>query len=270
MRFIKITENTCLIITDKYSYTFTIDKINKYNCKQYVMQQKELLKECAKLKLITQQDRFKVDNALENWFKHCSHSMINVAVQNLETKVIRNYSVSLTQRGKDVEIIRSISEDMLGEKTQHFSVIKIANDLYIPSHFLIIDVSNNDKLNFNHLKYDEDKDCYVDVSNQNKIYFKNLTQDNIKKVFINIVYRMESDEIIKVDITNSGNPLSDIIIIKNIEKWQEGFFDKISNNTYKEVGEKIDEFNADIIKKINDLKLNMNIEKINKKIEDEL
>lgn len=263
MKIIKINENTFLIKTDKYVYTFTIDRINKYNCKQHWIQQKEFLNDLVTENFIKQQHCVQGNDALENWFKHCSHSMINVIVQNLKTNTVMNYSVPLTQRDKNVEIIKSISEDFLGEKAQHFSVIKIAPNLFITSHFLIINGSNNDKLKFSRLQYDEDKDCYVDVSNSNKIYFKNLTQDNIKKAFIDIVKRFESDQITIVDITNSSELESDIICVKNIEKWQEGVFDKTLNNSYEEVG-----------KTINNFKWNMNIEKekINKKerSEDEL
>lgn len=146
-----------------------------------------------------------------------------------ETKIMR---YGITQRDKPVEIIQSVLDQ--SEQMQNFNVIKISEGLYITSHCLIKDSSINKKLNFEELKYDFDKDCYVDIDkyNNNKTTdYTNLTKENVEKMWL-YLDRFIDTKIKKIDITNTADVMNQVAFLSYLKEFEKGIFNK---NSYQEI-----------------------------------
>ena len=247
--------------TNTSSYTIKVVHINGLALKNYVSVQRNILYENYKNKMITLEQYNIESKALTNWKGHCIHP--ELIEQNYTTGETNKHYIVITQQDKIVEIHKSLSLVLLGEKMENSNVIKIAENLYITSHSIIplVNTSMNSNLEFTQLKYNPVKDCYVDP--ETLLEYENLTKKNMTQMNRYVLNYLNNTQIKKYDIVNIADIENDLYVVKNIDKWKEGFFNKKTNETYEELGQRIDKYNYEI------QKLDM-IDSINKNFSDEL
>lgn len=267
-----INENTYKIITDKSSYTFSINRISLSAWKSYVKSQKDFLDYSYENNHITLDQYNLVKEALLNGSLHNSHSILKVLKENLLNKEIEEYIFPITKSENKIVIIPSSSHIILGEIMQYSNVIKIAEGLYIPSHGLVskIDLTINKQLEPYSLQYDKVKNCHVDIdkyNNSKTTNFINLTKENVEKMCIDVVDLVESTTIKKFDITSSVDIKNDIVSYKVLEAFKNGVFNNKSINEQVQV-QQIDTINDNCL--YTEKEYNKFINQIKGKPEDEL
>ena len=214
--------------------------MSKANCNKHFFLQKSYVLELYNKKIITKMEKDHAIAFLNKWKIDCSHSFAFVTKYDEINNTIKEYYFAITKSSKDVTIIKSLSENYFGEKSQTFKVLKINDNLYITSHSLIQNV-NLTELKFGELKYDPAKDCYVDMDNSKITAFENLTKENVDKMGQYIIDYIESTDIKKVDISNAGDIINDVVALKYLESFKKGTFDKA---TYEEIGEEMAHIDA--------------------------
>lgn len=221
-----------VIIKNGNLFKYTLNRVNTNNCNRYIKTQEGYIKNLIKNDKITKQEQQASLNILRDYRKHCMHATLNVTKQNLTTGEIQHFSFAITSKPKDVIILPSLSEKLLGETPEMYNVIKIKDGLYITSH----SICNAWDLKSEQLQYDENADKYIEVNKPNKPF--DITQGDLEKMADLVVTNIESSVGIKnIDITSMGDLRNDIVSYKMLELMKNDEFEK---ETYQEISHKMD------------------------------
>lgn len=212
-------------------FKITLSRVPSSIRNKYIKDQIDYIPLLRKRNFLTTSESKQSFDILKDYKKHSVHVMLNVKKQNLTTGEIQNFNFAITSKPKDVIILPSLSEALLGETPKTYNVIKIKDGLYITSH----GICNAWDLKSEQLQYDEDSDDYIEKGT-NKPF--NITKKDMEKMADLVVNNIESSEgIKKVDITSMGDFKNDIVSYKMLELIKKGEFDK---ETYQESSYKMD------------------------------
>lgn len=239
MCFLKIVKTK----SGYYIYKIKINKISQSDCIKHINNQMRSIHELVKFNIITTEQAKYASKVISNWKLQRLHAVANFKRHDTITNKTHDFYFGITKSENDVIIIKSLSENYLGEKDQLYKVIKISDGLYITSHSLIPDV-NLTELKYGELIYNPLKKVYIDIDKHKITPFNNLTKENVEKMTQIIIEHIESTEIKKVDISNAADVVNDVAVFKYLQAFKNGTFDKA---TYEEIGLEMDKIDNEFM-----------------------